>query len=175
MLSSGAEVQKRPSGTGAMRRKSPHAKRAYRAAGLAMSGDDCDVRDRMYFYPFSVKGVLHQSTNDANARADSGQLHLIGEALTRGLRVGLSYRVFAHDFKHKVSAFVTYVSCVKQIHKLGIQFEPSVSVAIGFMADAIWLLTIRGVNHYAGHRDARLLHDQTGRVIDMRPQTIVTR
>src|SRR4029077_14520421 len=107
-----------------------------------MSGNDCDVRDWMYFDPFRMKCVLHQRTNDAHTRADSGQLHRIGETLTRGLRVGLSYREFAHNFKHQVPAFVADVSCVKQIHKLGIQFEPSVRVAIGFMADSIWLLTI---------------------------------
>ena len=141
-----------------------------------MSGNDGDVRDRMDFFtnPFSVKRVLHQRTNDANTRADRGQIDGIGEALTPGLGVGLSYREFAHDFKHQVPAFVAYVSRVKQIRKLGIQFEPSVRVAIGFMADSIWLLAIRGVNHYAGHGNALLLHDQTGRVIAMRPQTIAS-
>ncbi len=128
----------------------------------------------MYFYPLSVKRILHQTTNDANMRADRGKIDLVRETLTRGLGVGLSYREFAHDFKHQVPTFVTYVSCVKQILKLGIQFEPSVSVAIGFMADSVWFRTIRGVNHRAGHRNALLLHDQTTWVIDMRPQTIVT-
>jgi len=106
-------------------------------------------------------------------RTNGGKIHLIREAVTRGLRVGLSYREFAHDFKDKVPAFVTNVSCVKQVHELGIQFEPSMSVAIGFVADSVWFGATCGVNNFTGHRNTLLLHDQTGRVIDMGPQTIV--
>jgi hypothetical protein len=116
-----------------------------------------------------VKRVLHQSADDANMRAYSGNIDLIGETLTRGLGVGLSYRELADNFEHQVAAFITYVSRVKQILKLRIQFEPSVSVAIGFMADSVWFRSVGGVNKCSGHRNALLLHDQTSRVIDMRP------
>jgi hypothetical protein len=36
--------------------------------------NDGDARNRMYFYPFGVKRVLHQTTNNANMRADSGKI-----------------------------------------------------------------------------------------------------
>src|SRR5260370_35435891 len=108
-------------------------------------------------------------------RTNSRMIHLIREASTRGPGVGLSYREFAHNFKDKVPAFVTNVSRVKQVHKLSIRLEPSVSVAVGFMADSVWFRSTRGVNNGACHRDALLLHDQTGRGIDMGPKTVVTR
>jgi len=91
----------------------------------------------MYFHPFRVKRILDESSNDANTRPDSGEIHLIGETLTRAFRVGLSYWEFAYEFKHEVPAFVVYVACVKQILKFGVEFEPPMSVAIGFMTDSI--------------------------------------
>ena len=93
---------------------------------------------------------------------DRRKIDLVRETLTRGLGVGLSYREFAHDFKHQVPAFVTYVSCVKQILKLGIQFEPSVSVTIGFMADSISFRTFRGVNHRDSFGSRAFPADATG-------------
>jgi len=67
---------------------------------LALLRNDCDVRDRMYLHPFRVKRVLYQRANNANMRTDSGKTHLIREALTRGLRVGLRYRKYAQTKIH---------------------------------------------------------------------------
>ena len=75
--------------------------------------NDGDARNRMYFYPFGVKRVLHQTANNANMRADSGKIDLVRETLTRGLGVGLSYRELADNFEHQVTTFITYVSCVQ--------------------------------------------------------------
>src|SRR5258708_30038997 len=75
--------------------------------------NDGDARNRMYFYPFGVKRVLHQTTNNANMRADSGKIDLVRETLTRGLGVGLSYRELADNFEHQITTFITYVSCVQ--------------------------------------------------------------
>jgi hypothetical protein len=111
--------------------------------------NDGDARDRMYFYPFGVKRILHQTADHANMRADSGEIDLVRETLARGLSIGLSYREFADDFEDQVAAFGAYVSCVQQILKLRIQFEPSVGVAVGFMADSVWFRTVGGVNKCA--------------------------
>ena len=56
----------------------------------------------MYSDPLSVKGILHQSANDA-MRADSGKIDLVCETMARGLGIGLSwdtYIVWLIEFKN---------------------------------------------------------------------------
>jgi hypothetical protein len=70
-------------------------------------------------------------------RSNRGKIDLVRDTRARGLGIGLSYRVLAHDLEDQVAACSSYVSCVKQILKLRIHLEPSLSV--GFMADSVWL------------------------------------
>jgi len=43
-----------------------------------------------YFDPLRVKGIPHQSPNDANMRAGGGRIDLVREILARGLGIGPS-------------------------------------------------------------------------------------
>ena len=131
--------------------------------------NDRNARDRMYLHPFSVKRILNQRSDDSDMRSYSGDIYLIRKSLAPRLRVSLLNWEFANQFEYQIAVLGAQISRIKQVLELGVQFEPPVSVAIGFVADSIRSLPIRGINNRARDRDALLLHDQTTRMVDVRP------
>jgi len=90
------------------------------------------------------------------------------------LSIGLCWRYeLADDLEDEISALVVHVSSIKQTLELWIDLQPAVSIPIGLMADAVRLTTVCCVNDSSRNGNARLLYDQSMRLVNVLPQSIV--
>src|SRR6266568_7625169 len=141
---------------------------------MPVSWNDGDAGNGMNLDPLTMESVLHQGSHDANVGAHRGERNLILIIGACSLGVRLSHREPAHDFEHQIAAFMVRVSGVQEILKFGIHLEPPVSVSIVFVADSIGLSPGGRIHNRSGYGTALLMHDQTVRVVDVLPQSIIT-
>src|SRR5260370_4748954 len=128
----------------------------------------------MNLEPLAMESVLHQGSHDTNVGAHRGERNLIVIVGSRSLGVRLSHGKPAHDFEHQIAAFMVRISRVQEILKFGIHLEPSVSVSIILVAHSIGLSPGSRIHNLPSYRSALLMHDQTVRVGDVIPQSVIT-
>src|SRR6266487_3753225 len=142
---------------------------------MPVSWNDGDAGNGMNLDPLTMESVLHQGSRDANVGANGRERDVI---LVIGARSHSVRRLTdlepAHDFEHQIAAFMVRVSGVQEILKFGIHLEPPVSVSIVFVADSIVLSPRGRIHNLPGYRSALLMHDQTVRVVDVIPQSVIT-
>src|SRR5213594_1768947 len=142
---------------------------------MPVSWNDGDAGNGMNLDPLTMESVLHQGSHDTNVGAHSGERDVI---LVIGARSHSVRRLtdvkLAHDFEHQITAFMVRVSRVQEILKFGIHLEPPVSVSIVLVADYIGLSPGGRIHNLAGYRGTLLMHDQTVRVVDVIPQSVIT-
>ncbi len=141
---------------------------------MPVSWNDGDAGNRMNLDPLTMESVLHQGSHDANVGANGRERDVILVIGARSLGVRLSHGKPAHDFEHQIAAFMVRVSGVQETLKFGIHLEPPVSVSIILVADSIRLSPGGRIHNLPGYRSALLMHDQTVRVVDVIPQSVVT-
>src|SRR6266478_60946 len=125
--------------------------------------------------PLTMESVLYQGSHNANVGAHGRERNLI---LIIGARSHSVRRLTdvepAYDFEHQIAAFMVRVSGVQEILKFGIHLEPPVSVSVILVAHSIGLSPGRRIHNLPGYRSALLMHDQTVRVVDVIPQSVIT-
>jgi hypothetical protein len=97
---------------------------------------------------------------------------VVVEADACRLRVRLTHGVVTDELEHEIATLGRRIAVVDQVGERRIDLQPTVRVTVGFMAHAVGLwvgLDGGGVDDCAGHGDAVLPHEQSGRIVDVRP------
>src|SRR5437867_341794 len=101
----------------------------------------------MDFIPFGVMRVLYERPADCYMGPDRWDRGVVREPNTCRLRITLRHGKMAHNLEHEIAAFLGFVARVQETGERGIDVEPTVSVAIWFMAYTVrpvHLLRLRG-------------------------------
>lgn len=143
--------------------------------GQCVLRNDLDPRHRMDLCPTIVCIIEHERAGDGDARSGWREGDRIAERFARRSGVGLLDRIPANDFEDEISVLVSAVAVVDQVGEGGIDVQPAVYVAIGFVTYAVTrrVRARRGrVDEGPGHRDAAAQNDQALRMVNVLPETI---
>ncbi len=123
----------------------------------------------------AVLFVEHPDSGDTDVSANLRKPDLLFELFAGVFGVFLCCVVDADRFDHKIAVLIVKVFLIQEVQRTliislaNIEFQPAVSIAIGFVSASIACPATRSVNKSSGYCYTRFLNDESFRIVDVLP------